>query len=284
MIRDEGVHKALCRASEVSAVSASGRSVVWPMHPLAGGKLRARRRPRGQPGGDREAGCDDGEVDYVDALVNLGRVTAEQWGLATGEQAEQVGVDASCLDGLVHKGVLVVAGEGVFQLAGAPLPPHLDIKVAWLQLEPGMPAWRRMTGNSGVVSHSSACRLHELGELPSGTVEIFAAAGSGAVEAGVRLHHEPGPDPAQITVVDGLPVTTAGRTIADLLRAGLDGGHVGGVVADAARRGLVDLRTLAQEVAVFAPAYGLPASASGHDLISHLLADAGEQAPASLVG
>jgi predicted transcriptional regulator of viral defense system len=223
-------------------------------------------------------------VDYVDALVKLSRVTAEQWGLVTAEQAEQAGVDASCLAGLTHTGVLVAAEEGVFQLAGAPLPSHLDIKVAWLQLEPGRPAWQRLTGDSGVVSHSSACRLHGLGDLPAGTVEMFAASGSRAVEAGVRLHHEPGPDPAQITVVDGLPVTTAGRTIADLLRAGLDGGHVGGVVADAVRCGLVDLRTLAQEVAVFAPAYGLPASASGHDLISHLLADAGEQVPAQLAG
>ncbi|MEV4868492.1 hypothetical protein [Streptomyces syringium] len=217
-------------------------------------------------------------MDYVDALVTLGRVTAEQWGLVTAEQAEQAGVNAACLGGLVQSGVLVVVGARVFQLAGAPLPPHLDIKVAWLQLEPGTPAWQRLTGNSGVISHSSACRLHGLGDLPVGTVEILAAA-SGTVEAGVRVRHEPRPDAAQITVVDGLPVTTVGRTISDLLHTGLDGGHVGGVVADAARLGLVDLRSLAQQVAVFAPAYGLPASASGHDLISRLLADAGERTP-----
>lgn len=214
--------------------------------------------------------------------MTLGRVTAEQWGLVTAEQAEQAGVNAACLSGLVQSGVLVVVGAHVFQLAGAPLPPHLDIKVAWLQLEPGTPAWQRLTGNSGVISHSSACRLHGLGDLPVGTVEMFAAA-SGTVEAGVRVHHEPRPDSAQITVVDGLPVTTAGRTITDLLHTGLDGGHVGGVAADAARLGLVDLRALAHQVAVFAPAYGLPASASGHDLISRLLADAGEQAPAPVV-
>jgi predicted transcriptional regulator of viral defense system len=221
-------------------------------------------------------------VDYVDALVTLGRVTAEQWGLVTAEQAEQAGVDAACLGELVQSGVLVAVGAHVFQLAGAPLPPQLDIKVAWLQLEPGTPAWRRLTNNSGVISHSSACRLHGLGDLPVGMVEMFAA-GSRTVATGVRVHHEPRPAPAQITVVDGLPVTTAERTITDLLHAGLDGGHVGGVVADAARLGLVDLRSLAQQVGVFASAYGLPASSSGHDLISRLLADAGEQAPAPVV-
>ncbi|TSB32006.1 hypothetical protein [Streptomyces benahoarensis] len=221
-------------------------------------------------------------MDYVDALVKLSRVTAEQWGLVTTEQAEQAGVGAACFGGLVQSGVLVEAGAYVFQLAGAPLPPHLDIKVAWLRLEPGKPAWRRKAGNSGVISHSSACLLHGLGDLPVGTVEMSAGA-RGTVEAGVRVHNEPRPDPAQITVVDGLPVTTVGRTITDLLHTGLDGGHVGGVVADAARLGLVDLRSLAQQVAVFASAYGLPASASGHDLISRLLADAGEQTAASAV-
>ncbi|MET7489822.1 hypothetical protein [Streptomyces sp. NPDC005538] len=205
-------------------------------------------------------------------------MTTEQWGLITTEQAEQVGVEAASLDALAQSGVLTVAGAGVFQLAGAPLTPHLDIKVAWLQLEPGTPAWQRLTGNSGVISHSSACRLHGLGDLPVGTVEMFADA-SLTAEAGVRVHQEPGLDPSQITVVDGLPVTTAERTITDLLHAGLDGGHVGGVVADAARIGLVDLRTVAQQVAGFASAYGLPASASGHDLLSHLLADAGEPDP-----
>lgn len=229
-------------------------------------------------------GCDDGLVDCVDALVKLGGMTAEQWGLVTAEQAELVGVDASSLSGLARAGVLVVAGEGVFQLAGAPVPLHLDIKVAWLRLEPGRPAWQRLTGSGGVVSHSSACRLHGLGDLPTGTVELIAARAGGTTEAGVRLHPESGLDPAQVTVVDGLPVTTVGRTIADLLRAGLDGGHVGGVVADAARCGLVDLPTLAQEVAPFTSAYGLPAAASGQDLISRLLADAGEQMPRPVEG
>ncbi|MEU7028987.1 hypothetical protein AB0A60_20135 [Streptomyces sp. NPDC046275] len=222
-------------------------------------------------------------MDYVNALVTLSRVTTQQWGLITSEQAEQVGVDAACLGGLVQSGVLTVVGSDVFQLAGAPVPQHLDIKVAWLQLEPGTPAWQRLSGNSGVVSHSSACRLHGLGDLPVGTVEMLAA-DSSLVELGVRVHHAPRPDPTHILVVDGLPVTTAERTITDLLYSGLDGGHVGGVVADAARLGLVDLRSLAQQVAVFASAYGLPASASGPDLISRLLADAGEQAPSPVVG
>ncbi|MEU5196097.1 hypothetical protein AB0G86_18905 [Streptomyces scabiei] len=203
-------------------------------------------------------------------------MTAEQWGLITAEQAEQTGVDASLLGTLTRAGVLTAVEEGAFQLAGAPLPAHVDIKVAWLRLKPGVPAWSRLDGNSGVVSHSSACRLHGLGDLPAGTVELLVTPGTTQAGAEVRLHADTDLDQAQITVVDGLPVTTAERTITDLLAAGQDGGHVGGVVADAVRRGLVGHSTLAADIAPFAPGYGLPASASGSDLIGHLLRQAGE--------
>lgn len=58
------------------------------------------------------------------------------------------------------------------------------------------------------------------------------------------------------TVVDGLPVTTAVRTIADLASIGTDAGHLAGVVLDA----LVADHTTAEEVAAVldapAPSYG----------------------------
>ncbi|MFG3208025.1 hypothetical protein [Streptomyces sp. NPDC048192] len=82
--------------------------------------------------------------------------------------------------------------------------------------------------------------------------------------------------PTEITTVDGLPVTTAVRTITDLLRAGADGGHIGGVIADAERRDLIAVDDLAQRVQPFARKYGLKASAAGYDLISHLVAQGGE--------
>lgn len=198
-------------------------------------------------------------------------MTAEQWGLITVEQAEGTGVDTSSLAGLTRAGVLVTEDDGVFRLAGAPLTSHVEIKAAWIRLEPGTPVWERLADGCAVVSHSSACLLHGLGDLPAGEVEMFAPSGRG--EPGVRLHTGPGPEPAQITVVNGLPVTTVTRTITDLLYAGLDGDHVGGVIADAVRRGLVDAETLAQQVAVFAPVYGLPESASGHSLINRLLTE-----------
>ncbi|RNG27760.1 type IV toxin-antitoxin system AbiEi family antitoxin domain-containing protein [Streptomyces botrytidirepellens] len=224
-------------------------------------------------------------MDYVERLVRLGRLTTEQWGLVTAEQARQVGVDASALAEFSKAGLLSRAGEGVFQLAGAPLPAHLDIKVAWLRLEPDRLAWHRQSGASGVVSHSSACLMHGLGDLPTGVVEFLTEPGADASRAaGVRFHHVPRMDSGQITLIDGLPVTAVERTIQDLLRAGLDGGHIGGVVADAVRRGLVDRHALASHIAPFAAEYQLPFPAGGFELMDHLLAAAGERFPLSADG
>lgn len=214
-------------------------------------------------------------MDLLDALTALSGITAEQWGLLTTEQADHVGVDSHTLDTLARSGLLEATEAHVFRLSGAPLPPHLDIKVAWLQMNPDTPAWQRLDGTSGAISHSSACRLHGLGDLPIGTVEVFGDA-SRPAGPGVRVHLGLGPTPAQITVIDGLPVTTAARTVVDLLHAGQDGGHVGGVMADAMRLGLVQPHELAEQVSAFTRAYGLPTSASGHDLIRLLLADASE--------
>jgi hypothetical protein len=157
------------------------------------------------------------------------------------------------------------------------MPQHLDIKAAWLRLQPGEFAWNRPPGHpmSGVVSHASACRLHELGDIPAPDVEITVPRRRTTNEPFVRLRTAP-LDPREITVVDGLPVTTATRTITDLLKAKADGGHVGGVIAEAERRGLIAVDDLAEHVQPYAHRYGLKATATGSDLIDHLVSQAGE--------
>ena len=159
------------------------------------------------------------------------------------------------------------------------MPSHLDIRVAWLRLDPARPAWERdgRGTKDGVVSHRSACLMHELGDIPAPKVELTVPGRLTTREPWVELHKHSGPlDPADIVVVDGLPVTSIERTVVDLLENGADAGHVGGVVADAEHRGLVDLGALAARVEHFGARYAMP-GAPGSELLSALAAQAGRQ-------
>jgi len=212
-------------------------------------------------------------------LAILGGLAADQYGLITTALARTHGVDGVTLLRLCDADLLGNVGRGVYLLPGAVRPSHLEIRVAWLRLDPARPAWERdgRGKKDGVVSHRSACLLHELGDIPAPKVELTVPGRLTTREQWVVLHRHPGPlDPDEIVVVDGLPVTSAERTIVDLLQDGADAGHVGGVVVDAEHRGLVDLDALAVRVERFTVHYAMP-GASGRELLSALAAAGGQQ-------
>src|SRR6266581_1799366 len=96
-----------------------------------------------------------------------------QWGLVTAAQARIAGVDQVTLLRLREAGLVDPVGRGVYLLAGAAPPTHLEIRVAWLRLDSARPAWHRgrLDPDGGVVSHRSACLLHGLGDIPAPEVE-----------------------------------------------------------------------------------------------------------------
>jgi predicted transcriptional regulator of viral defense system len=216
-------------------------------------------------------------MDRGEQLAALGGIAADQWGLITAAQAKDAGLNGVQLLRLTETGLLESVGRGVYLLTAAGQPQHLEIKVAWLRLQPKVPAWERRPGDpdSGVISHASACQLHDLGDIPAPRVEISVPRRRATNEPFVHLRTAV-LDPADITLVDGLPVTTAPRTIVDLLQAKADGGHLGAVIAEAERRDLISLPELAERVGPFARKYGLPRTADGQDLIDHLVAQGGE--------
>jgi hypothetical protein len=216
-------------------------------------------------------------MDRSEQLAVLGGVAADQWGLVTAAQAKSAGLSAVQLKRLTESGLLEIVGRGVYLVVAVGQPEHLEIKVAWLRLQPSVLAWQRSPGDvdSGVVSHASACQLHGLGDIPAPAVEISVPRRRTTTEPFVRLKTAP-VDASDITVVDGLPVTTAARTITDLLRIKADGGHIGGVIADAERRGLISVVDLADQVQPYARRYGLPTGTDGRTLIEHLAGQAGE--------
>jgi len=71
-----------------------------------------------------------------------------------------------------------------------------------------------------------------------------------------------------VTIVEGLPVTTEVRTIADLLAAGTDLDHVAQMIGQGVRRGVVDLGDLASHLGPLASRHG---QRDGHALVEYLL-------------
>ncbi|MFF9028713.1 substrate-binding domain-containing protein [Streptomyces iakyrus] len=220
-------------------------------------------------------------MSQADVLRALDARAAGQWGLVTTAQAKLDGVQGVQLLRLERSGALESVGHGVYRLAASPSPEHLRIKVAWLRLDPGTPAQDRRTDGprSGIVSHTSACAVHGLGGRPADPVELTVSSRRTTRDETVVLHRAR-TDAEDITVVDGLPVTTVARTVVDLLEDRADAARTGTFVAEAAARGLVRVDDLAPRVAAFAGAYGLPAEASGAELLEFLCEQAGHPLPA----
>jgi predicted transcriptional regulator of viral defense system len=216
-------------------------------------------------------------MNRVAALRAMEEVAAEQAGLITSAQAAVCGVDRMTQRRLTDAGMLENVGRGVYRMVGAPPPSHLELRVAWLRLDPATPAWRRngRGRDDGVISHRSATILYDLGDVPAPQIELTVPRRRTTREPGVRL--QVGRlEQADVSFIDGLPVTTVERTIVDLLRNRADGAHVGSVIAEAERRGMVEMTSLARSASGLGGRYGLPRAAGG-ELIAHLVAQAGQR-------
>jgi putative AbiEi antitoxin of type IV toxin-antitoxin system len=223
-------------------------------------------------------------VERAEALRAVDELASEQAGLVTAAQASGAGVDRLTQRRLVEAGLLERLSRGVYRVAGAQLPDHPWIRIAWLRLDPDTPAWQR-TGlgpDDGVVSHRSATVLHALGDIPAPEVELSVPRRRTTREPGVRLLTRADLTEQDVVFVSGLPVTTPERTILDLLRDHADGGHVGRVIADADRRGLVDVEALGLKADGLGTGYGMP-NASGRELLSALVSAVDQQLGADKV-
>lgn len=203
--------------------------------------------------------------------VALAEVAASQWGLFTAPQAQHLGVSRVRLSRLAQAGVLVRLAHGVYALRGAMSSERLELRAAWLGLDPARLASDRLgDGPTGaVVSHASAADLFGLGDLDADRHEFTVPFRKQTRRPEVRLHRGT-LEAAEVTLHDGLPVTTPERVVLDLLAAGYDGEHVAGVLASTVRDRRIDLSHLAVRLVPFAARFGLPPR-DGQRLLDHLL-------------
>lgn len=190
-------------------------------------------------------------------LSPIAEIAQDQWGLITRRQADRAGTAPATLDRLTADGrVLERVTHGVYHLVGAPLPDHLDLRAAWLQLAPETLAWERVP-TQGVVSHRSAAELYGLGHLPADRHEFTFPSRRQSRRPDVRLHHRD-LDDAEWISLRGMLVTRPSRIAADLLAGHEDPEAVGHLIADAIRGAFDYPDTFAGSLAPFAARFGLP--------------------------
>lgn len=211
----------------------------------------------------------------------LAPITSEQWGLVTRRQAERAGVPPATLQRMAgDQGVLERVAHGVYRLTGAPLPDHLDLRAAWLQLAPEVPAWER-TPDQGIVSHRSAAALYGLGHLPADIHDFTLSARHQSRRPDVRIHQRL-VDGVGHTIRAGLPVARPARIASDLMRDREDPGAIAQVIVEALNAGYEDAPSFIDELSPHASHFGLRRG-DGRALLRWLLDLAGDTGGADVI-
>lgn len=209
------------------------------------------------------------------ATVAVAEFGAEQWGLITSAQARQLGVTAVQMKRLADRGALERIHHGIYRMARLPYDPRLEVRTAWIALDPRTPAWERLSQQvpEGVVSYRSAAQLHDLGSLDADQTEFTCPRRIRLSLPDVKVHIGT-IETGDWTVVDGLPVTTPLRTIADLAAEGIDGEHLADIVRDALARDHVSAAELRDTLGPFAFDYA-HVLGDGSSFLDSLIARAG---------
>lgn len=187
----------------------------------------------------------------------LALLAQEQWGLLTRRQAERAGVSRATLTRLSSDGsALERVAFGVYHLTGAPWPDHVELRAAWLQLVPDVPAWKR-TADQGIVSYRSAAALYGIGDLPADRHEFTVESRRQTRRHDVRLHRRDLTN-VEWTELQGLPVTRPSQIAVDLLSDHEDPEAVAHIVVEATRHVYDYPGTFADALGPHAARFGLP--------------------------
>lgn len=191
-----------------------------------------------------------------------------QHGLITSAQASDSGIDSTTMTRLCQRDVIRRIRRGVYILAGVAEDSLTEVRAAWLSTSPRAIAEERLKEDPPIViSHVSAASVLELGDITPATHMFSSPVRKQSSAADVR--HRIAPLPAEdITVVEGLPVTTPLRTIADLAKDRLDGDQLHHVIASAIRDHRLKASVVSKRLDPYAQHYGYT---TGQDLVAESL-------------
>lgn len=201
-------------------------------------------------------------------------IAEEQWGLCTRAQALDAGVATSSLARLLRDGFLERVAHGVYRVRGGAEPDHLQLRAAWLQIDPAVPAWERLRDPAvALVSHASAAALYGVGDLQADVHEFTLPVRHQTRRSDVRIHRGEVPEKYRI-VISGLPTTRAARMVGDLLGDDIEPERVANIAAMVIDRVLDYPSNVAECVAPYASRFGFRRG-DGPALLDHLLTLAG---------
>lgn len=211
-------------------------------------------------------------MKQAEVLATLETVASDQWGIVTTAQAGREGVERLQLSRLAEKGDLDRARHGVYLLPSYQAGPEDEIRAAWLSLEPKKFIDERWGDERPVVvSHESAARIHGIGRLIPSKFTFSTGGTKQTRQQGIRIYTRRTLAEDDIVSVDGLPVTSIARTVADLAEAGIERDYLADLVADALRKENMRIDDLAEKLTPAARSYG---AKSGMQLVSELSAEA----------
>lgn len=210
-----------------------------------------------------------------DALRELAEVTAYQWGMVTSAQASMHGITRLDLSRLAADGQLERLAHGIYKDAGAPAVPHEALKAAWLSTDPKTMGEARVRdlANGVVVAGESAADLHGIGDFSALRHEFVSPVRRQSQRSAIRYRQRT-IDPCDVTLVEGLPVMTMERTIADLIEEVGDLSLVADALRDASSKRTLDLQRLRELLAPLAAREGFRKD-DGDALVNRLMEIAG---------
>ena len=212
-------------------------------------------------------------------IESVFELASSQWGLFTTAQALAAGASRTQLSRLAARRRIEPASYGVWRLADGEETPHAAVKAAWLSLYPKQTAYDRLRvrpRDAVVASRTAACMHGDAGFYES-PFSFDVASPKRTARDGIALRPWP-VDERDVVIVDGLPVTSVERTIADLIREREDPSLVGGFITSICSHGhVVDEPRLAELLAPLAARNGFArddGATFARKLISEYAADA----------
>lgn len=161
----------------------------------------------------------------------IGEIAEWQLGYVTAAQAVAHGVPRPQLHRLTEGGALERARTGIYRVVGAPEHRLEYIWASWLALDPTRSYEQRLKEpwKGPVVMTEAATALHEVGTFLVYDIDVSAPYRIQSRNELLALHRRV-LAPEDVVIVEGVPVTTIPKTIADLVVGDRDWSIIGDLV------------------------------------------------------